>query len=81
LNAAANAWSWLRHRLGEPVCCDHFQNFGFPFTFHRSGGITGRADFFWSGLLLDIVVAWTIAVLLAWIELGWRRRSLRADNH
>ena len=64
--AAANLWSWIRHRL-FPVCCDQEISVGFPFPFHISGGIAGGSDFYILGLLLDIVTALTLAVLITWI--------------
>lgn len=74
LFAAANLWTWLRHRLSEPECCDRLIGVGFPFPFHVSGGIAGRDDLLVTGLLLDLVIAWTFAVIAAWIALSWRRR-------
>ncbi len=64
--AAANLWSWIRHRL-FPVCCDQEISVGFPFPFHISGGIVGASDLYVLGLLLDIVTALTLAVLITWI--------------
>jgi len=64
--AAANLWSWIRHRL-FPVCCDQEISVGFPFPVHISGGIVGASDFYVLGLLLDIVTAVTLAVLITWI--------------
>jgi hypothetical protein len=64
--AAANLWSWTRHRL-FPVCCDQEISVGFPFPFHISGGIAGASEFYVLGLLLDIVTALTLAVLITWI--------------
>lgn len=59
----ANLASWLRHRL-FPQCCDLEMTIGFPFPFHISGGIAGGAEFYALGLLLDIVIAVTIALVL-----------------
>lgn len=64
--AAANLWSWIRHRL-FPVCCDQEISVGFPFPFHISGGIAGASEFYVLGLLLDIVTALTLAVLITWV--------------
>ena len=63
--AGANAWSWVRHQFW-PACCDQEVTIGFPVPFHISGGITGSAEFFLLGLLLDVVVALTVAVTLTW---------------
>lgn len=63
LFAAANLWSWLRHRFFPP-CCDQEMTIGFPFPFHLSGGIAGTAEFFVLGLLLDIFTALTAALIL-----------------
>lgn len=68
LFAGANAWSWARHRFW-PVCCDQEVTIGFPVPFHISGGITGSAEFYLFGLLLDVVVALTAAVTLTWVVL------------
>lgn len=62
----ANAWSWLRHRLW-PICCDQEMTIGFPVPFHISGGIAGLSRFYVLGLLLDVTIALTAAVLVTWI--------------
>lgn len=72
LFAAANLWSWIRHKL-FPICCDHEISVGFPFPFHVSGGIAGISEFYILGLLLDIVTALTVAVLVTWIVEIFRR--------
>jgi len=69
--ALANLWSWLRHHV-NPVCCDQEQSIGFPFPIHVTGGIGGFESFYVFGLLLDVVVAWTAAVLLVWIVRVYR---------
>ena len=66
LFAIGNAWSWLRHKI-DPPCCDQEMTIGFPFPFHISGGIAGLESFYVLGLLLDIVLALTLAVLVTWI--------------
>lgn len=66
LFAAGNAWSWLRHKI-DPVCCDQEMTVGFPFPFHISGGIAGIETFYVLGLLLDLTLALTLAVLATWI--------------
>lgn len=71
----ANLWSWLRHRTGEPECCDLLLSTGFPFPFHVSGGIAGRDDFLLTGFLLDVILAWTLAVIAAWISLSLSGRG------
>jgi hypothetical protein len=68
----ANLYSWLRHSL-FPVCCDQEVTVGFPFPFHISGGIGGAANFYLLGLLLDIVLAFTLAVLARWIAVSLAR--------
>ena len=69
--AVANALSVLRPTFA-PACCDQEVSVGFPFPFHVSGGIAGLSQFYVFGLLLDIVVPVTLAVLAVWIV-----RSLR----
>jgi len=70
--AAANFWSWLRHRL-FPVCCDQEHSVGFPFPFHISGGITGASDFYLLGLMLDLATAVTAAISVTWFVRLFRR--------
>jgi len=72
LFAIGNAWTWLRHKL-DPVCCDQEMTVGFPFPFHISGGIAGDASFYVLGLMLDVVLALTIAVLVTWIATALKR--------
>ena len=62
----ANAWSYLRHQFW-PICCDQEMTIGFPVPFHISGGIAGLSNFYFLGLFLDIAIALTVAILLAWI--------------
>ena len=70
--AAANFWSWLRHKL-FPVCCDQEISEGFPFPFHISGGISGVSDFYLLGLMLDLFTAVTVAISVTWIVKLFRR--------
>ena len=46
---------------------------GFPFPFYISGGVTGDASFYILGLMLDVVLALTIAVLMTWIATALTR--------
>lgn len=62
-----NVWTWLRHIL-HPPGGDQETTVGFPVPFHISGGISGAADFYLLGLLLDIAVITTIALTATWIE-------------
>jgi len=62
----ANAGSWLRHRFW-PICCDQEITIGFPVPFHISGGTAGLSRFYTLGLLLDVTIALTVAVLLTWL--------------
>jgi len=62
----ANIGSWLRHSIW-PVCCDQEMTIGFPVPFHISGGIAGLSNFYVLGLLLDVTIALTAAVLITWI--------------
>lgn len=66
LFAAANLWSWLRHRL-SPTCCDQEMTVGFPVPFHISGGIAGMSNFYALGLLLDLAIFLTIALTATWV--------------
>ena len=74
LFAIGNAWSWLRHKI-DPLCCDQEMTIGFPFPFHISGGIAGLESFYVLGLLLDIVLALTLAVLVTWIATAFKKLS------
>ena len=70
--AVGNAWSWLRHKI-DPVCCDQEMTVGFPFPFHISGGIAGLETFYVLGLLLDVVLALTLAVSATWIATAFKK--------
>jgi hypothetical protein len=72
LFAIGNVWSWLRHKI-NPVCCDQEMTVGFPFPFHISGGIVGLETFYVLGLLLDIVLALTLAVSVTWIATAFKK--------
>lgn len=48
---------------------------GFPFPFHISGGIAGLSNFYVLGLLLDVTIALTAAVLITWIGKVFSRRK------
>ncbi len=72
LFAIGNLWSWLGHKL-DPKCCDQEMTVGFPFPFHISGGLAGLESFYMLGLLLDIVVALTLAVLVTWIATALKK--------
>ncbi|MGB5353192.1 MAG: hypothetical protein WBN32_06220 [Woeseia sp.] len=78
--AAANAWSWLRHNIAEPPCCEQILAAGFPFPFYLDGGLAGHSDFLITGFLLDIVIAWTLAVCAAWLALLIRGKNA-VDQH
>jgi hypothetical protein len=65
----ANVWSWARHVISQ-VCCDQEITVGFPFPFHISGGIAGTAQFYVLGMLLDVVLALTVAVLATRISIS-----------
>ncbi len=64
LFALANVISALRPAL-DPACLDGECSMGFPFPFYL--GVGDLARFFVFGALLDLVVAWTIAVLAVWL--------------
>lgn len=78
---AANTWSWLRHSIAEPPCCDEVLAIGFPFPFYLGGELAGRNDFLITGFLLDIVVAWTLAVCAAWIALMIHGKNAADQDH
>jgi hypothetical protein len=78
--ALANIWSWLRHRLSVSECCDQLTSVGFPFPFQVSGGITGQPDFLVTGMLLDIAIAWTLAILVAWAALLVRGATAQSED-
>ena len=64
--ASLNLWTWARHGFVSN-CCDREISYGFPIPFHISGGIAGMSDFYVLGLLLDVSIALTTAVLVTWI--------------
>lgn len=66
LFAALNLGSWISYRY-FPVCCDQQTSFGFPFPVHISGDITGESQTYLLGMLLDVAVALTVALLVTWI--------------
>jgi hypothetical protein len=70
----ANAFSWARHRFW-PICCDQEVTIGFPVPFHISGGIAGLSNFYLLGLMLDTVLALTVAVTLTWVVLLFKRQK------
>jgi hypothetical protein len=74
LFALANFGSWIRHLLW-PICCDQEVTIGFPVPFHISGGIAGLSNFYVLGLLLDVTIALTIAVLVTWMVRLFMRRQ------
>ena len=73
--AVANVWSWLRH-IVFPQCCDIEATIGFPVPFHISGGLAGAANFYLLGLLLDLVIAITLAITATWMMSLIRRLRL-----
>jgi hypothetical protein len=46
---------------------------GFPVPFYISGGIAGLSNFYVLGLLLNISIAVTAAILLTWLARLFRR--------
>lgn len=81
LFVGANLWSWLRYRRGIDEYSEITQSVGFPFPFHVRSEVTGSGDFLLTGLLLDIVVAWTLAALATWISLSaWSRAGQQSND-
>ncbi len=64
--AGLNLGSWVRYRY-FPAGDDLQTSFGFPFPVTIRGGIEGTAEFYVLGLLLDVAIALTLAVLVTWI--------------
>ena len=54
----------------HPECCDRFDGIGFPLAFHLSGGIAGISEFYPISLLLNVVIAVTVALISARIGLA-----------
>ena len=69
LFALVNVWTGLRFREALAACCEQRISAGFPFLFLVAGGDPVQSTFFWTGLLLDVVIARTLAVILAWLLL------------
>lgn len=61
----ANGMSWFTRSPTDAAA-------GFPFPFWIDDGAGG--GLLVTGLLLDIVLAWTLAVIAAWVSLLFRRR-------
>ncbi|MBT8084245.1 MAG: hypothetical protein HKN35_04970 [Woeseia sp.] len=76
----ANAWSWLRYRVVHPECCDPITTVGFPFPFLLRDAIAGSNELLVFGLLLDIAIAWTLAVAAAWLALSLQGKSDGASS-
>ena len=72
LFVALNVWTWVSHKF-FPVCCDQEISYGFPFPLHISGGIMGTSEYYVLGLLLDLAIGLTAAVLVTWIVKSIRR--------
>lgn len=65
--AALNVLTYFLH----PACCDRFDGTGFPLAFHLSGGIAGISEFYPISLVLNIVIAATVALIAARIGLAF----------
>jgi len=74
---AANVGTALRFFATDAACCDQLLSIGFPFPLYVSGGPSSGGQLLVTGLLLDIVIAWTLAIAGAWISLSWQRRRQR----
>ncbi len=70
----ANLWSALRYLRAGRNGLDDLLFIGFPFPFYVSGGAVSRNGLLVTGALLDLVVAWTAALIAAWIALSWQRK-------
>lgn len=68
ISVIANLWSWAREWL-SPGCCDGETTVGFPFPFRIADTIAASAEFYPLGLLLDLVVTLTVAVIATRIAL------------
>lgn len=74
LFAIGNAYSGLSQRFNSSSSAQEI-TVGFPVPFHISSAITDAENFYFLGLLLDIAIAFTVAVVLTWI-----RELLRSDG-
>lgn len=63
----ANLWSWLRHDVIDSACRNAQTTVGFPVPFYINDETVPRAEFFPLGILLDLSLGITLALILAWI--------------
>lgn len=68
LFAIGNAWSILRYST-ESWCCTDEKIFGFPFPFYVSDTAGNSSEFLYFGFLLNLVLAITVAIVVARIAL------------
>ncbi|ANO51335.1 hypothetical protein [Woeseia oceani] len=69
LFAAGNILSVVRYVREWQVNADVARFMGFPFPFYRGSLPADSGQLLWTGLLLDLVLAWTVAVSAAWLAL------------
>jgi hypothetical protein len=66
LIAVLNAGSWVRFQF-FPAGNDSQSSFGLPFPVYITDSFEATATFYIFGLLLDIAVALTTAILVTWL--------------
>ena len=70
--ALLNAASWTRYRY-FPTTDGTQSSVGFPFPLFIDDRFEGTSQFFLLGLLLDLAVALTLALLVTWLAEALRR--------
>lgn len=76
----ANLWSALQQSAIWPGCCDRSDAIGIPFRFLITGNDVASAQFFWTGLLLDVAITWTLAVIATWIVVSISSKQNSGQN-
>ncbi|HXD32975.1 MAG TPA: hypothetical protein VN643_17760 [Pyrinomonadaceae bacterium] len=61
---AANVYSYSQ---AFPPCCDLTVAFGLPFPLGRFGGLVGQVSFFFTGILIDSLIAMFASLALGWL--------------
>ena len=63
---ALNAGSWIRFQFFAETGIGQ-SSFGYPFPIRINDGFEATSNFYLLGLLLDIAIALTVAVLVTWL--------------
>ncbi|MEQ8206976.1 MAG: hypothetical protein RIA65_12425 [Woeseia sp.] len=75
LFAAGNVWSAIHYYKGLHDSYGAALFVGLPFPFYHSSLPVESGRILWTGLLLDLVLAWTVAVIAGWLALLLAQRG------